>query len=134
MAMLCKAILFFEKQQFELALEFLNNTHFRDIQGKLLERRLRLRIYLELGYDDTFLDQINSFRKFLSVNKSIVPEHHYNGNKSFIQAANLIYKAQKEGIKSLNELKRHVESSLTLPEKHWIDSYIERLHQRLENG
>lgn len=134
MSMLCKAILYFEKQQYSLALEFLNNTHFRDIQGKLLERRLRLRIYLELGYDDTFLDQINSFRKFLSVNKSIVPEHHYIGNTSFIKAATLIFKAQKEGIKWLNDLRRHVESSPTMPEKHWVDSYIQRLQQRLENG
>ncbi len=127
MRMLCNSILHFEKHQYSTALDLLNNAHFKDIQSKLLERRLRLRIYLELGYEDIFVDHTNTFRKFLSVNKSIIPEHHYTGNKSFIQAASLIFKAQKDPKKSMRALAQFVETNPTLPEKHWIDSHLQNL-------
>lgn len=130
MRLLCNSILHFEQKLYTTALDLLNNAFFKDIQSKLSERRLRLKIYLELGYEETFLDHTNTFRKFLSINKSIIPEHHYSWNKSFIHAANLVFKANKNPKKDLEALAQYVEINPTLPEKHWIDSHLQKLQTK----
>jgi hypothetical protein len=125
MRLLSKAILQFEQKQFHEVLTLLNATKFRDIQTKLTERRLRLKTYLELGYEDLFLDQTNTFRKFLSVNQKIIPNHHYTGNIAFIRAALLIHKVQNNDAKSKKDLVLHISESQVLPEKHWIEQFIQ---------
>jgi hypothetical protein len=120
----CQSILLFENGEYEAALNTLNGAYFKDIQLKLSERRLRLKIYLELGYVETFLDQINTFRKFLSVNKNIISEHHIEGSKTFIQAAHSVYKAEQEPEKSLKMLQKMMIESPVLPERSWIEHKI----------
>jgi hypothetical protein len=120
----CQSILYFENGEYEAALNALNGAYFKDIQLKLSERRLRLKIYLELGYIETFLDQINTFRKFLSVNKNIISDHHMEGSKAFIQAAYSIYKAEQERDKSLKMLQKMMAESPVLPERSWIEHKI----------
>ncbi len=120
----CQSILFFENREYDAALNALNGAYFKDIQLKLSERRLRLKIYLELGYIETFLDQINTFRKFLSVNKNIISEHHMEGSKAFIQAAYSIYKSKQEREKSLKVLQKMMAESPVLPERSWIEHKI----------
>lgn len=121
---LCNSMLHFENQQFTTALEMLNQAHFRDVQGKLTERRFRLQIYLELGYNETFSDQVNSFRKFLYVNKAIIPPHHYDSNIAFIQATLSLFKVKHSGRKWLGELLGHLERNPNLPGKKWLEKHL----------
>ena len=125
-----ESMLLFELEQYEQALERLNNTVFKDIQIKLAERRLRIKIYLELNYEELLLDQLNTFRKFLSVNKSIIPQHHELGNKTFINAVSLLSKMEHRSDRHHAKLEELVASSPILPEKKWISRKIEQLDQR----
>lgn len=122
---LCSAMLLFEKKQYGAALDMLNTTYFKDIQTKLAERRLRIKVYLELGYDELLEDQLNAFRKFLSVNKSIIPNHHEEGNKAFINAAGLIFKIKFDGGVAKKKLDELVKNSPIMPEKKWILEKLE---------
>jgi hypothetical protein len=120
MLALCDGILAFEVGEYEQALEYLNKTNFKDIQSKLTERRIRLKVYLELGYDSLFFDQINAFRKFLSVNKSIIPSHHREGNRLFINASLIVYKIQTQPESARRQLQKMIQEAAVLPEKHWL--------------
>lgn len=122
-------MLLFELGQYEQALEKLNNTVFKDIQFKLSERRLRIKIYLELKYEELLLDQLNTFRKFLSVNKSIIPQHHELGNKTFINAVSLLSKMGRSGDRYHTKLEDLVANSPILPEKKWISHKTGQLRQ-----
>jgi hypothetical protein len=124
MLALCRAMVAVAQQQFEAALEWLNTTHFKDVQSKLVERRLRLKIYLEMGYDDLFLDQTNSFRKFLSVNKTLVPPHHADGNRNFIQAILLLFRIKSGHVDQWDGLKTYIDATPLLPEKNWLEEKL----------
>jgi hypothetical protein len=122
--LLCQSIIQFEQGLFGDSLDTLNAAAFKDIQGKLAERRLRLKIYHELGYFDLFLDQINTFRKFLSVNKDSIPKHHYEGCLNFIQASVHISKLVQNKAKNQSALRNLLETTVIMPEKHWIERHL----------
>lgn len=124
-----ESMLLFELGQYEQALDKLNSTVFKDIQFKLSERRLRIKIYLELNYEELLLDQLNTFRKFLSVNKSIIPHHHELGNKTFINAVSLLFKMERSGDRYHAKLEDLVANSPILPEKKWISLKSEQFRQ-----
>ncbi len=124
MLLLCKGIIKFEQKAFGESLDALNAASLKDIQGKLAERRLRLKIYHELKYHDLFMDQVNTFRKFLSVNKSSIPAHHNEGCLNFIQAAVYISKLGQNKAKNQEALRALLETTAIMPERYWIEAYL----------
>jgi hypothetical protein len=124
MLSLCHSMVAVAQQRFDAALVLLNTTHFKDVQSKLVERRLRLKIYLEMGYDDLFLDQTNSFRKFLSVNKTLVPPHHADGNRNFIQAILLLFRIKSGHVDQWDGLNTFIDTTPLLPEKNWLEEKL----------
>lgn len=117
---ICESILLFEQAEYEQALDKLNTSFFYDILIKLLERRLRIKIYFELDYVDLLLDQLNAFRKFISVNQKIIPEHHLAGNTAFVNAVSLLVRNKYENKKELSRIATLVMESPFLQEKKWI--------------
>ena len=126
MLALCKSMVAIALGQHTNALGYLNMTHFKDVQSKMAERRMRLKIYLELGYEDLFLDQTKSFRKFLSVNKDLVPPHHAEGNLNFITAILSFFRLKTGQVAQFETLQKILAKTAVLPEKNWLE---EKLHE-----
>ena len=65
------ARLYFEKGQFDEALNFLSKVKYDNFALKYDIRVLMLRIYYELHYTEEALSLIDTFRHFIAENKSL---------------------------------------------------------------
>ncbi len=126
---LCWAYLYFEKGDFNGALDRINTLRYDNVFTKMDERRLRLMCYYELRIEGPFDDLVNSFRKFLTDHKTKTPMNYIEANRLFI---NYIYR-----LENLFQLKKDQLLALydeiakvpVLPEKEWLLLKLEeRLH------
>ena len=124
---LCLAMLLFEKNEFEQAMEELNKTKFQNIYFKTLERNLRLKVYFELKFNSLFEDTINSYRKFLSDNRDQIADFFLEANRNFINITYAIYNFGSFNKKRLLELEQKVKAIEKVPEKNWLLQKIESL-------
>lgn len=122
MVSLCKALLLFEQKEYDHALDYLNQLEYNNIYTKLDERRIRLKIYYELNYEDTFDDLINSFRKFISTNKTQINEVYIELNRNFINIINTLNRLNiHTDLKmQLRILKEEIQGMTLLAEKGWL--------------
>jgi hypothetical protein len=125
MKALCESYIAFEHGSASDALDLLNATHFKDIYCKLSEKRLRLKVYIELDLIDLCLDHINSFRKFLSVNNDQIAPHHLEGNRAFINYAMAMQRSRFLNPIQLTEIVSDVKNCTILPERNWLLSKLE---------
>jgi len=117
---LAKAHLYFAEEKHELALDFLNKVKCQNIHRKQVERRLRALIYYELNHTDSLDDHLNSFRKFLSVNKKDLTTIHLQTNRDFINtflSLNNVIKGDKLKSKKIVEDISHLK---ILPHRKWF--------------
>jgi hypothetical protein len=125
---LCRAIWQFEHRGFEAALDTLNTTNLDNIYSKIIERRLRLKIYFEMKEWNLMESLVNSFRKFLTDSKAKLPETQLQPQRDFLTALLALYKIS-DGLLTANTKTQFatVENLLTtqpmLPERNWI-TYI----------
>jgi hypothetical protein len=124
MKSLCESYIAFERGSANDALDLLNATHFKDIYCKLSEKRLRLKVYIELDLIDLCLDHINSFRKFLSVNSGQIAPHHLEGNRAFINYAMAMQRSKFFSPIQLSEIVAEVKNCTILPERNWLLSKL----------
>jgi len=81
---------------------------------------LRLKIYYELGYDNSFEDLVNSFRRLLTAKNGTIPPHHLQANRDFITIIHKIYKLNFAPSSKAHKIASHIESIEMLPEKAWL--------------
>ncbi len=124
---LCKAMLSFEQNNYEQTLDLLNTLACDNIFTKMDERRIRLKIYYELNYENLFEDLINSFRKFMVDNKNKIASAHVQANRDFINFAYQLYKTIPKQHKTINLLETNMKNTQILPEKSWLLEKIEQL-------
>ncbi len=128
MVSFCKALILFEQEKYEEALDFLNLLKYNNVYTKLDERRVRLKVYYELEFEDPFDDLINSFRKFISKNKAQINEVYIDLNRNFINAINAIrkltYEIENQEIKR-NELVAEIKEIQLIAEKDWLLEKLE---------
>ncbi len=128
MVSLCKALILFEQKQYDQTLDFLNLLKYNNVYTKLDERRVRLKVYFELGFDDLFDDLINSFRKFISKNKTQINEVYINLNRNFVNAINTMQKLKYE-VKNQqakrNDLIIKIQTMSLIAEKEWLLTKLE---------
>lgn len=122
---LCKAMLLFSKKEFSKALDILNKCQLKNIYFKLGERRLRLKVYLELQLFELIDDYINSFRKFLSKNQDIISDLHLNANRDFVNLTNQLFYLKKNDFQKINKLNTEIVRIPVLPERRWLVEKIE---------
>ncbi len=125
---LCWAYLYFEKGDFNAALDRINALRYDNVFTKMDERRLRLMCYYELRIDGPFDDLVNSFRKFLTDYKSKTPMSYIEANRLFInyihRLSNL-FLLKKDQLQALYE---EIEKVQVLPEKEWL---LRKLEEQL---
>lgn len=117
----CKAMIAFDMKRFEDALDILNELSLKNIYLKINEKRLRIKIYYQMGYYDLLLDNINSFRVYLSNNKQSINEYHTTSNKNFINFVSKICKLNK---KDNHILLEEIYSIKKISEKKWLISIL----------
>ncbi len=121
MVSLCKALVLFEQQKYEEALNYLNLLKYNNIYTKLDERRIRLKIYYELSYEDLFDDLVNSFRKFISKNQKQINEVFIQLNRNFV---NMVNKLNMHHTFSTGEeqkqFRKEMQEMNLLAEKNWL--------------
>jgi flagellar biosynthesis regulator FlbT len=123
---LTTAMLLFANNNYEKALAELTKINFDDCHHKMHLRNLTLQIYFELNHFEPALSIIDSYRHFLTREKSI-SELYRNYNVNFIKYFNELLKL-KIGIKemSADDLLYDVNKSPEFANKDWI---LEKLRE-----
>ncbi len=80
----CKALLYFEKGEYQSVLLLLSAAKLNNIYFNLNKRRLEVKSYYELELYDEFELKITSFRTFLSRNKKQIAPYAYQANSNFL--------------------------------------------------
>ncbi|MEM1321921.1 MAG: hypothetical protein AAGG75_16795 [Bacteroidota bacterium] len=125
--LLCKALFYFAKKNYSQALEELNQARIHNLYAKLEERRLRLKIYLELDYRSLFEDGVNSSRKFLSEHRTQIASYYLKASRNFLNIIFQLFNAAQYDRPRFDKLRKQVAAMDILPEKEWI---IEKIDER----
>ncbi len=122
------ARLYCEKKQFEKALEFLSRVKYDSFAMKYDMRVLNLRLYYELGYNEEALSLIDSFRHFISGNRSL-SERKQKIQSNFVNYISELFRirASKDKV-GLNRLRKNVLNSGTITNKDWLVEKINQLN------
>lgn len=83
--------LYFEKQDYLKALEYLNTVEFTDSSYHLRAKILQLKSYFELEEEEAMLSLIEAFQKYISRSKSI-PDYQKKANRNFLKLTKQLYK------------------------------------------
>ncbi|MBK8445061.1 MAG: hypothetical protein IPL35_17395 [Sphingobacteriales bacterium] len=126
---LCLAWLDFKKGNFDAVLDRLNTVFFNSIIFKIDERCVRLKIYYELGLDELFLNLINSFRKFVTDNKNILPANYVQWQRDFINTTYDLFNTAAGETKKLQAIKEQIVQTAILPERTWL---LEKLELKMQ--
>jgi len=127
---LCLASYNFELKQFEEALSKLNQIGFISVHTKLQEKRIRLRVYYELDMILLLDGLINSFRKFLSENKTKIHPYHIEGNRKFINFVFALSNLQEGKAKKIHSIKDQIENTRNLPGRNWLLEKADNIDKR----
>ncbi len=83
--------LYFEKQDYLKALEYLNTVEFTDSSYHLRAKILQLKSYFELEEEEAMLSLIEAFQKYINRSKSI-PDYQKKANRNFLKLTKQLYK------------------------------------------
>lgn len=122
---LSKAMIFFNKKEFEKSLGELMKINFEDSHHKLHLRILNLQNFYELNYSEEADSMVDSYRHFLTRDKTLTPvykTYHLNFVKNYGLLLNI---RLKENYPEAGFLKQRVEKE-NFPNKEWI---IEKLNE-----
>ena len=124
---LTNAMLFFAKKQFEPALKEIQKINFDDCHHKMHLRNLTLQIYFELGYYESAISLIDSYRHFLRREKSL-SDFYRDYNENFVKYFFDILKLKMgESNIPADELKHNLENANEFANKDWIMNKIDIL-------
>lgn len=122
---LALAQLNFERGNFSSTLEHLNRIKTDQIYLKIDVRNLNLMSLYELGYFESAISLIDSFRKLLSNNSSFT-EQYSRKNLNFISSVNSLIKIRIENVTSgIDDLIHKVNSYDVISNKKWLMQKIE---------
>jgi len=121
------AILLFDENKYDEVLDILNQIKNVNVYRKMLERRIRLLVYYELDMMSLFDDLINSFRKYLTINKDDLADFHVNVNRNFINAAAGLYKLIKTDKEKVLAFEKEIKEIRTLPYRSWFEEKVTQL-------
>ncbi len=122
---LAKALICFEKMQFRESLSELMLVKYEDSYYNLQVRNLTSRIYYELNETDLLNDYLNSYRIYISKNRTI-NKKEADGHVVFIRILGKLLRIRESGkMYKLDELMPETEK-LSLINKPWL---IEKMHE-----
>jgi hypothetical protein len=123
------ASIFFEKAQFDKALELLRNVDFTDLYYSLDSKAMLLRIYYELGEMNPLSSLLDSFRVFLKRNKQVSEYQRtlYLNMIKYVREASRIQRPEKERAR---KLKKDIEKTKNIAYLKWLQDKVEALINR----
>ena len=118
------AYFYFNKKEYDKAIELLNRVVFSDIYYNCESKALLLRIYYAQGEVDTFYSMIDSFRIFLSRNK-LISENNKEMYFNLIRFIKRLFRITKGDAKNLQKLKEDIQESKRVINSGWLHDQIE---------
>lgn len=120
------ASFYFNKGNFNKALELLRNVEFTDIVYSLDSKAMLLRIYYELNAIDPLLSLLDSFQVYLRRNKLISDNQKtiYQNLVHFVKEATRVRKGDKE---AAMKLKEKIEKTKQVAYMQWLMKKVEEL-------
>jgi hypothetical protein len=124
---LTTAILFFAKKQFEPALIEIQKINFDDCHHKMHLRNLTLQIYYELGYYESAISLIDSYRHFLR-RESSLSDFYRDYNENFVKYFSDILKINMgDSNIHADEFRHNLENASEFANKDWIMNKIDTI-------
>ncbi len=121
------AQLYFKQQKIDDVLDVLNRTVFNDIYTKMDIRRMYLKVYYEMEYDDMLEDMVNSFRVFLTSHQDVIPAVHIQAHRDFTNIIYNIYRTMEKDTKRITNIENQIDEINVLPERSWLSEKLEAL-------
>lgn len=118
------AHLYFEKKEFEKALEHLSKVRTREIYQKIDVRNIQLMSYYELGYFDSAVSLASSYRQFLKNAKNITQEYSDKCLRFAGAVISLIQLQEKKDGHGLGLLLKSVDNARVDRKLDWISEKI----------
>jgi hypothetical protein len=112
------AFYYFQKPDYESAMELLQKVDFKDVLNNLDSRRMLLRIYYELGYYDALDSLLDSFKVYLSRQKNI--GYHKENYANLIQFVKKILRTNLNDKTKKLKLVNEIEATPAVAEKAWL--------------
>lgn len=119
--------LYFKQKKYDDVLGLLNQTVFNDIYTKMGVRRMYMKVYYEMAYNDMFEDMVNSFRSFLHESQHVIPTIHIQAHRDFVNTAYNIYRTIRKDTERIEKIAEQIADIQILPEKTWLLEKLEVL-------
>jgi hypothetical protein len=110
------ADLHYHRQQYDQALDHLNQVEFSDIHYKLGARAMLLKIYYETGTEEAFLSLLQSFRLYLQRDR-IASQDVRQAYLNFLRMAKRLYRCPPE---KAPQLAGEVRQTAALNDRSWL--------------
>lgn len=124
----------YEQKQYREALKLLIQINYTDVFYQLDARALQMKIYYEMGEDDSLLYLVKAFKTFLKRNKEL-SRNQYSPYENLLTLAQKAYrlKNQKASLSTqkfeekLNRLKQAIQAAQGIANKHWLSRKVKEL-------
>jgi len=120
---LIKVMETFSKPEMKRLKEFVHS----DIYTKMDIRRMYIKVYYEMEYDDMLEDMVNSFRVFLTSHQDIIPTVHVQAHRDFTNIIYNIYRTMQRDAERISTIENQIAEVRILPEKMWLLEKLEEL-------
>jgi hypothetical protein len=105
MGNMAKAMMFFEKREYEKSLSIISKIDYEIFHFKIDIKNLQMKIYYELGYFEELLSAIDSYRHFIANNK-FISERYKAICTEFVNNVSRMLRIKNEGKAGENTLLR----------------------------
>ena len=112
------AVFYFQKPDYENAMELLLKVDFKDVLNNLDARRMLLRMYYELGEYNALESLLESFKVYLNRQKNI--GYHKDHYVNLIYFINKMLRTNLDDRGQKNKLIKEIESRSSVAEKSWL--------------
>lgn len=129
----CRALLNFEKGNFDEAQKDAVSIDFKVFTLKTEVRNLTLKIYYEMNYLEEAFYIVDSYTHFLSKNKNVADILKDRRRHFLKYYRTLLLLKGGEKAPEINELKKAISETQNISEKTWLLEKVEELKRRAEN-
>lgn len=127
---------YYHSKQYDEALLLLNTIEYTDLVYYTDSKSLLLRIYYELGESEALRSLIDSFKQYLTRNKTLnktkikrYSDHFRLAGRLYKLKVNFEYMPKSQWVKDVEKLERKVEETKALPGKGWIRQKLAELRE-----
>jgi len=118
-----KARLLFHKKQYDLTLNYLDDSDYEDIFHKLAIKRLRIMVYYENNAINLLDSAVNAFYVYVR-REDLISDSQVESNRKFINLLKQIISTPKYEKPKLEKLQRKLIETSLLAERNWLKEKI----------